>query len=193
VAAGFLAISLRVDAQQWTIDTVMEGLRGLRHIEATFEETRHSVFLIKPINLNGTFLYNAPQTFIKETFKPYPEIVTVDRNGVKIEQDRDSHEGQSRAQFIAADAHPLVKGLVDSAAATMSGKRELLEARYELELKGSKEAWTVKLIPREEALRKKVKSLLFEGKDDLINTVEIRESDGDWSVIYLKYKSVERN
>lgn len=193
LVAGFLVANDRVDAQAWTVDAVMEGLRGLRHVEATFNETRHSTFLTTPIKLNGTFVYEAPQTFIKETFKPFPEIVTVDHNGVKIEQDKDMQEGQSRIQFIAADAHPLVQGLVDSAKATMSGKKELLEARYRLELNGSKENWSVKLVPREKALRKKIESLLFVGNGDLINSVEIRESDGDWSVINLKYESVERN
>jgi outer membrane lipoprotein-sorting protein len=193
LVAGFLAANEHVDAQSWTVDTVMEGLRGLRHFEATFDETRHSTFLKTPIKLNGTFVYTAPQTFIKETFKPFPEIVTVDHNGVKIEQEKEMQEGQSRVQFIAADAHPLVKGLVDSAEATMSGNKDLLEARYELELIGSREGWTVKLVPREKALRKKIESLLFTGNDDLIDSVEIRESDGDWSVINLKYESVERN
>ncbi len=191
--AGFLTGNGRVDAQQWTIDAVMAGLRGLRNFEATFDETRYSTFLTEPIKLNGTFVYTAPQTFIKETFKPFPEIVTVDSNGVKIEQDKAMQEGQSRVQFIAADAHPLVKSLVDGAEATMSGKRELLEARYELELNGSSEQWDVKLVPRDKTLRKKIESLLFVGSGDLIDSVEIRESDGDWSVINLKYESVERN
>jgi outer membrane lipoprotein-sorting protein len=193
LAAGYLAGIDRVDAQSWTIDAVMEGLRGLQHFEATFDETRHSTFLKTPIKLNGTFVYTAPQTFIKETFKPFPEIVTVDSNGVKIEQDKETQEGQSRIQFIAADAHPLVKGLVDGAEATMSGNKELLESRYELELNGSNEQWSVKLVPREKALRKKIESLLFTGSGDLIDSVEIRESDGDLSVINLKYELVERN
>ena len=57
-------------------------------------------------------------------------------------------EGQSRIQFIAADAHPLVKGLVDSAEATMSGNKDLLEARYELELIGSREKVDCKTGPQ---------------------------------------------
>lgn len=180
-------------AQDWTVDSVMDALRGLKYAEARFREVRHSTFLVKPLDLNGTFVYKAPQTFVKETFKPYPEIVTIDANGVKIEQEKGAQEGQSRTQFIAADAHPLVQGLVESAEATMSGKRELLEARYELELAGSSEQWTVKLVPREEALKKKLESMTFKGTGDLINQAEIREADGDWSTIHLEYLKVERN
>lgn len=182
----------RVPAQDWTIDSVMEGLRGLQHVEATFVETRHSGFLTTNLELNGVFIFSAPQTFIKETFSPYPEKVQVDSNGVRIEQEKREQESQSRTQFIAADAHPLVKGLVDSAHATMSGKKELLEARYELNISGTKQDWSVVLVPKEQALRDKVESILFLGSGDLIQRAEIKEADGDWSVIDLTYKKVER-
>ena len=172
---------------------MMNALRGLKYAEATFTEVRHSSFLKKPLNLNGTFVYEAPRTFIKETLKPYPETVTVDANGVKIEQEKGAQEGQSRTQFIAADAHPLVQGLVDSAEATMSGKRELLEARYDLEISGTEETWSVTLVPKEVALRKKLDSLSFEGSGDLIKHAEINEADGDRSIIDLEYLKVERN
>ena len=180
-------------SQSWSIDAIMAGLRGLSHVQATFDETRHSAFLSKPLELKGTFVYKAPQTFIKETFRPFPEIVTVDENGVKIEQEKETQEGQSRTHFISANAHPLVKGLVDGAAATMSGKKELLEAQYDLELEGTEDAWTVQLIPKEKALRKKIEVMLFQGSGDLIEHVTITEADGDLTEIRLQYKNVERN
>lgn len=189
----FLGSTTQAGAQEWTVDAVMSALRGLKYAEATFTEIRHSSFLKKPLDLNGTFVYEAPRTFVKKTFKPYPETVTVDANGVKIEQEKSEQEGQSRTQFIAADAHPLVQGLVDSAEATMSGKRELLEARYDLEISGTEETWTVTLVPKEEALRKKLDSLSFEGNGDLIKHAEINETDGDRSIIDLEYLKVERN
>lgn len=191
--AVLLGCSSQAAAQEWTVDSVMEALRGLAYTEATFKEARHSTFLVKPLDLTGTFVYKAPRTFIKETYKPYPEIVTVDANGVKIEQEKQGQEGQSRTQFIAADAHPLVQGLVDSAEATMSGKKELLEARYDLEISGIEEQWTVVLVPKEKALRKKLESLTFEGSGDLIKHAEILEADGDLSIIDLDYRKVERN
>lgn len=180
-------------AQDWTIESVMEGLRGLRHVEATFIETRRSGFLTKDLKLNGVFIFNAPQTFIKETFEPYPEVVQIDSNGVRIDQERSGQESQSRTQFIAADAHPLVKGLVDSAQATMSGRKELLEVRYELNITGTEQDWSVVLIPKEEVLREKVESIMFLGSRDLIQRAEIKEADGDWSVIDLTYEKVERH
>lgn len=180
-------------AQEWGVDSVMDALRSLAYAEAKFKEVRHSNFLIKPLDLNGTFVYKAPRTFIKETFKPYPETVTIDANGVKIEQEKGAQEGQSRTQFIAADAHPLVQGLVESAEATMSGRRDLLEARYELEVTGTAEQWTARLVPKEKALQKKLESLQFDGREHLINRAEIREPDGDWTVIELEYLKVERN
>lgn len=178
--------------EPWTIDSVMGALKGLRYAESTFTETRHSAFLTKPIEMEGTFVFEAPQTFIKETFEPFPETVQIDVNGIKIDQERSSHEGQSRTQFIAADAHPLVTGLVDSAKATMSGDRALLESRYALEIAGTKEDWQVTLVPKEKILRDKVESIVFVGIDDLIQSVEIKEADGDWSVVKLTYEKVER-
>lgn len=179
-------------AESWTIDAVMEGLRGLKHVESTFDEIRHTSFLKNPIKLNGIFVFKAPQTFIKETFEPFPEKVVVDANGIRIDQEK-VREGQTRTQFIAADAHPLVAGLVESAKATMSGSREMLEARYELNIEGGREDWTVTLTPKEQVLRDKVDRILFFGSEDLINSVEIREADGDWSTIDLTYGKVERN
>jgi hypothetical protein len=83
--------------------------------------------------------------------------------------------------------------LVDSAEAPMSGKKELLEARYDLEISGTEEQWTVVLVPKENALRKKLESLTFEGSADLIKHAEILEADGDLSIIDLDYRKVERN
>lgn len=185
--------SSNVRAQEWTIDSVMAGLRGLRHVQATFVETRHSGFLTKQLKLKGVFIFKAPQTFIKETVEPFPERVQVDSNGVRIDQERSEQESQSRTQFIAADAHPLVKGLVDSAQATMSGRKELLESRYELNTSGTEQDWSVVLIPKEQVLREKVESITFLGSGDLIQRAEIKEADGDWSVIQLTYEKVERH
>ena len=193
LVVGALVVSTKTLAQSWTIDAVMEGLRRLQHVESTFTEIRHSAFLIKPLELNGTFVFRAPQTFIKETFKPFPERVLVDSNGVRIDQDKTQYEGQGRTQFIAADAHPLVEGLVASAKATMSGEKALLESRYELGIKGTEENWEVTLVPKEKALRDKVESILILGSQDLIQRVEIREADGDWSTIDLTYEKIERN
>ena len=193
LVVGALVVSTKTLAQSWTIEAVMEGLRRLQHVESTFTEIRHSAFLIKPLELNGTFVFRAPQTFIKETFKPFPERVLVDSNGVRIDQDKTQYEGQGRTQFIAADAHPLVEGLVASAKATMSGEKALLESRYELGIKGTEENWEVTLVPKEKALRDKVESILILGSQDLIQRVEIREADGDWSTIDLTYEKIERN
>ena len=193
LAIGGLVVSAETLAQAWTIDAVMEGLRQLQHVESTFIETRHSSFLIQPLELNGTFVFKAPQTFIKETYKPFPETVRVDSHGVRIDQDKLQYEGQGRTQFIAADAHPLVEGLVASAKATMSGDKALLESRYELGIEGTEENWEVTLVPKEKVLRDKVESILILGSEDLIQRVEIREADGDWSTIDLTYKKIERN
>ena len=96
-------------------------------------------------------------------------------------------------RFVRENRRPLVKGLVDSAEATMSGNKELLEARYELDLTGTEEDWSVELVPKEQALRDKIESIVFLGSGDLIQRAEIKEADGDWSVILLNYEKVERN
>ena len=44
-------------AQEWGVDSVMDALRSLTYAEAKFKEIRHSNFLIKPLDLNGTFMF----------------------------------------------------------------------------------------------------------------------------------------
>jgi hypothetical protein len=74
---------------------------------------------------------------------------------------------------------------VESVRATLAGDTAALERYFTVGFEGDAAHWRMTLLPREAAIAKSVKQIHMEGERDAIRTVEIRESDGDRSLLNI--------
>jgi hypothetical protein len=82
-------------------------------------------------------------------------------------------------------SYPQVIPLIESLRATLAGDRAGLERMFRLEFTGDLTRWTLVLVPRE-PVGKTVARVQIDGYRDVLLKVEIRQTDGDRSLMTLR-------
>ncbi|HEY6451858.1 MAG TPA: LolA-related protein [Steroidobacteraceae bacterium] len=159
-------------------DRLMALLAQRRHAVADFEETQYLAVLDRPTHSSGVLRYDAPDHLEQRTFNPRPQSMVLD-HGVLTMQ-RGSHRRTLRLQD-----YPQFAPLIDSVRATLAGDRAALEQRFDADFEGDLEHWELRLRPREPALAALVQSIRLAGERGQILQVEVRQRDGDHSLMRI--------
>jgi outer membrane lipoprotein-sorting protein len=164
------------------LDEVLHLLGLRRHGEVSFVEQRFLSLLKRPQESSGELIYDAPNRLEKHTLEPHPESLVLDGNVLTTKR------GQ-RSRVIELSAYPQVLPFVESIRATLAGDRAALERRFRLEFTGSLARWTLVLTPLDARAAKTVSQVQIDGSRDNLFKVEIRQPDGDRSLMTLRAHS----
>ena len=126
--------------------------------------------------VRGTLEYVAPGRVEKRTLEPRPEALIVDGDTVVL-------EGARGRRTLALQDNPVMWAFVESIRSTLNGDLGMLERFYEVEFDGESEAWRLRLAPKDERMSRMVSLILISGRGDRIESIEIREAQGDRSVM----------
>jgi hypothetical protein len=89
------------------------------------------------------------------------------------------------SHVLELQSYPQVLPFIESIRATLAGDRTALERVFRLQFSGNLAHWTLVLAPLDAEAAKAVAEVRIEGaKDDLLQ-VEIRQADGDRSLMTL--------
>jgi hypothetical protein len=83
-------------------------------------------------------------------------------------------------------AYPQVQPFVESIRATLAGDRKALERLFRLDFAGSLGRWTLTLVPLDPKVKHSVAQVRIDGVRDQLLKVEIRQPDGDRSLMTLR-------
>ncbi|SAK78256.1 LolA family protein [Caballeronia ptereochthonis] len=178
-AASTLAVAADAPASGWTLDRLMNTLGAKKSGRAHFTETRYLKIAQEPLESSGELVFVAPDHLEKHTLSPKPEnlvvdgdMLTVDRNGRKV--------------TIALRNYPELGAFIDSIRATLAGNRFALENAYKVSIAGQGDNWTLTLVPTDSRMQKKVSEITLAGTGATLARVEIRQADGDRSLMRLQ-------
>jgi hypothetical protein len=160
------------------LDRVMGALAERKHGHVSFTEKKFIAMLDKPVESSGELLYDAPDRLEKKTLKPKPEDLVL-AGGVVSAQRGKHHYTLDLKQY------PQVLPFIESIRATLAGDRAALERVFKVDFGGDFEHWTLDLVPLDAKLAKTVEGIHIEGEKDFIHAVEIREADGDRSLMTI--------
>jgi outer membrane lipoprotein-sorting protein len=178
VALALLASGPCARAADSDLDQVMGALAQRKHGHVTFVEKKYIALLDRPVESSGELLYDAPDRLEKKTLQPKPESLVLEGGRVSAQRGR-------RLYVLDLKQYPQVVPFIESIRATLAGDRASLEQVFKVDFTGSFEHWTLGLVPRDRKLAGTVKEIHIEGEKDLIHTVEIREADGDRSLLTI--------
>jgi outer membrane lipoprotein-sorting protein len=164
------------------LDGVMRSLAQRRHGQVSFVEQQFLHMLKRPVESYGELIYDAPSRLEKRTIEPRPETLVVDGEVVTVQRGRRSH-------VLDLKAYPQIVPFIESIRATLAGDRAALERLFRLEFAGSEMRWTLVLTPLDAQLAKAVAEIRIDGSRDELSRVEIRQSDGDRSLMTLRAHS----
>ncbi|TAM07803.1 MAG: outer membrane lipoprotein carrier protein LolA [Paraburkholderia sp.] len=163
----------------WTLDRLMATLAQNRSGHATFTETKYLSIASRPVESSGELMFAAPDHLEKRTLSPTPEDLVVEGNRVTVA--RGGHR-----YTLALDQYPEVAAFIESIRATLDGNRYTLEQLYKVAIAGQGDGWTLTLTPLDARMLKVVSTITLDGTRDQLQSVTIRQADGDHSVMRLR-------
>jgi hypothetical protein len=161
------------------LDQVMGMLAMRQHGRVEFIEQQFLAVLSHPIESSGELRYDAPDHLEKRTLKPYAETLTLAGEVLTVER------AHSR-RVMDLHAYPQVLPFIESIRATLAGDRKALERLFRLDFAGTVSRWTLTLVPLESKVKQSVSQVRIEGAQDQLLKLEIRQPDGDRSLMTLR-------
>jgi hypothetical protein len=150
-----------------------------QHGRVEFIEQHFLAVLNHPIESSGEMRYDAPDRLEKRTLLPRPENLLLAGGELTIE--RGGH-----ARVLDLHRYPQIQPFVESIRATLAGDRAALERVFRVEFTGSMERWSLALFPLDRQMAKSVAEVQIDGMRDQLLRVEIRQPDGDRSLMTLR-------
>jgi outer membrane lipoprotein carrier protein LolA len=161
------------------LDEVLAQLAMRKHGRVEFIEQKFIAALDRPIESSGEMRFDAPDHLEQLTLKPRAETLILDNGTLTVDRGR-THRSMDMHAF------PQVEPLVESIRATLAGDRASLERIFRLEFTGGMARWTLTLVPLESKVKQLVAQVKIDGVRDQLIKVEIRQTDGDRSLMTLR-------
>jgi hypothetical protein len=161
------------------LDEVMRLLAMRQHGHVEFIEQQFLAVLDHPLESSGELSYDAPDRLEKRTLKPRLETLLLSGGVLTIER------VHSR-RVLDINTYPQIEPFVESIRATLAGDRRALERLFHLDFAGSAARWTLTLVPLDGKVKRSVAQVRIDGIRDQLLKVEIRQPDGDRSLMTLR-------
>lgn len=185
-SAAFFVMALTSIAQAagssqpaWTLDRLMSTLAQHKSGHASFTETKYLSIAAQPVESSGELVFVAPDHLEKITQSPKPEHLVVDGDMLTVQ--RENHK-----YTLALARYPELGAFIESIRATLAGNRFALENAYTVSIAGQGDNWTLTLVPIDSRMLKKVSQITLAGTGATLARVEIRQADGDHSLMRLQ-------
>jgi hypothetical protein len=144
-----------------------------------FTETKYLAILDQPVQSSGELRFTAPDHLEKRTLSPKAENLVLDGDMLTVERD-------GKRYTMPLQNYPEIAAFIESIRATLAGNRDTLERYYKLGLEGHASRWTLTLTPADSRMAAAVSRVRIEGRRDALDQVEIRQADGDRSVMKIR-------
>jgi outer membrane lipoprotein-sorting protein len=161
-------------AEEFGPAELMQAFAAIPAARTRFTEVRRSDVLRAPLELKGKLHYQRPDRLERHVLSPYQEVTRIDGDRVTIENPA---RGEPRTYSLAA--LPAALALVEGLRATLAGDLAALERHYRVSLAGSREAWTLSLVPRAPAVAGAISGMRLAGSAARLARLEIEETSGD--------------
>lgn len=125
------------------------------------------------MRLSGGYARPDADTLVREVRTPYAETTTIRAGEAVI-----ARAGKSPRRFSLSRV-PELSGLQASFGAMLSGDRATLEKFYRIAAAGTRQQWTLTLLPKDAQLAAKVRDITLYGRGAELRCIETRAAQGD--------------
>jgi hypothetical protein len=161
------------------LDALMSVLAKRQHGHVEFVEQQYLRVLDRPLESSGEMRYDAPDRLEKRTLAPRQETLVLIGGILTVDRGKSHH-------VLDLQAYPQAQPFVESVRATLAGDRAALEKIFTLDFNGNLARWTLTLVPKDPKVKRSVAEVRIDGAQDQLLKVEIRQADGDHSLMTLR-------
>jgi hypothetical protein len=158
----------------------MHDMAQVPSSNSRFVETRHIALLTRPLELKGSLSYERPNRLSKHVQSPFDELLSVNGEAATL-----VNKTKGEQRFVSLREQPAIGALVASVRATLAGDLPQLERYYRIEFSGPRDAWSLRLVPRDAQMRGIVDTITLAGAAARLKQIEIVETTGDRSVMTI--------
>lgn len=151
---------------------VLQKLARPAPTRTAFVELRDSPLLKAPLRISGEYRRPDDATLVRAVLAPYVETTTIRDGQASIVR------GSQQRSFSLARV-PELAGLQASFGAMLAGDRATLERHYRIAASGTRQHWTLGLVPRDAALAAKVRDIALHGRGAELRCIETTPARGN--------------
>lgn len=166
-------------AADFGLDALGALLAGVQQSQSAFVETKTMALLERPMRLQGTLYYRAPDYVRKEVTSPDYENYEIQGDVVRVVNGDGTRE-------LSLDRHPTLRAFAEAFRSTLRGDFGALQRFYEVSVQGSKDDWQLRLTPLDPAMASHVQRIEVDGSGPQLFSVLIVERDGDRSLMRIR-------
>jgi hypothetical protein len=151
---------------------VLRQLARPAPMRTAFVELRDSPLLKAPLRISGEYRRPDDATLVREVQSPYAETTTIRAGQATIARG-------TRSRSFSLARVPELAGLQASFGALLAGDRAMLEQHYRVAAAGTRQHWTLTLVPRDPALAAKVRDIALHGRGAELRCIETHPVRGN--------------
>jgi hypothetical protein len=151
---------------------ILRGLARPAPAATAFVEVRESPMLKAPLRISGEYRRPDADTLVREVRAPYAETTTI-RAGQAIL----ARAGKPERRFPLSRA-PELAALQNSFGALLSGDVEALRRHYTVDVQGTADRWSLRLLPRDARLAERLRGIVLHGGGDELRCIETTPAKG---------------
>ncbi len=155
------------------LELLMQRMAAISARQADFVEVKRLASLQQPLTLHGRLIYRRPSYLEQITLSPQTETLIADGDQLSIQS------GHNDTRVVSLASQPVIAGLVDGVRATLAGDLSQLRQFYRITAQGRGAAWRLILTPIQPELANVLRSVILEGADTDIHTVNVVAANGD--------------
>ena len=144
---------------------VLQQLARPAPMHTAFVELRDSPLLKTPLRISGEYRRPDEATLVREVQSPYAETTTIRAGQATIVRG-------ARSRSFSLARVPELAAVQASFGALLAGDRATLERHYRIDISGTRQHWTLTLLPRDAALAAKVRDIVLHGRGSELRCIE---------------------
>jgi hypothetical protein len=180
VALLKVAVSAR-GAETCTLPDVLLARAGIREDSAAFTQERRIRYVTEPITSAGRLRYAAPDRLEMIVEEPRQERFLYEDGVLTI--DTADAEAERR---ISVESNVVLATMLSGLIGILSGDGAELRRLFFVDFEDTACEWRLELVPKSKRVIEKVDKINVSGERQRIRRVEIRQSNGDTSILTLK-------
>lgn len=167
-----LVLSGAAAAATFDADWILQAVARPAPSRTVFVELRESPMLKQPLRLQGEYRRETDGRLVRQVNAPYAETTTLAGGEAVVER-----AGRAPRR-IALSQVPELMAVQAGFGALLAGDRELLRKTYDVRVDGTREQWTLQLLPRDPRLARSLARIDLHGRGAELRCVESHPAKG---------------
>jgi len=175
-AFALTAMATVATAAPGLAETLLAGVAKTPPVSTPFVLVSYRGMLDRPLVVSGSLRWLGGDNMERDIAKPFKETAKIADGTITVQR------GGSEVQRMPLARAPQAGAMLAGFRALLGGDVSTLQKDFALSAQGSEARWVITLIPRTDALKRQLTSLVVDGRDREPRCLTMTDANGDSSI-----------